>query len=82
MQRSPYFDLYVVLAITGTALVLTLAGIESILLRVLFLVPLVLFVLFRQFKVSRAEVQGARLEHEPQGRLERHPGNRVSLTAS
>jgi DNA processing protein len=44
--------------------------------------PLLVDELIRQCQASTAEVQRALLELELDGRLERHPGNRVSLTAS
>jgi DNA processing protein len=43
--------------------------------------PLLVDELIRQCRASTAEVQRALLELELDGRLERHPGNRVSLTA-
>jgi DNA processing protein len=42
--------------------------------------PLLVDELIRQCQASTAEVQRALLELELDGRLERHPGNRVSLT--
>ena len=42
--------------------------------------PLLVDELIRQCRASTAEVQRALLELELDGRLERHPGNRVSLT--
>jgi DNA processing protein len=44
--------------------------------------PLLVDELIRQCQASTAEVQRALLELELDGRLERHPGNRVSLAAS
>jgi DNA processing protein len=44
--------------------------------------PLLVDELIRQCRASTAEVQRALLELELDGRLERHPGNRVSLAAS
>ena len=44
--------------------------------------PLLVDELIRQCQASTAEVQRALLELELEGRLERHPGNRVSLAAS
>ena len=44
--------------------------------------PLLVDELIRQCQASTAEVQRALMELELDGRLERHPGNRVSLTAS
>jgi DNA processing protein len=44
--------------------------------------PLLVDELIRQCQASTAEVQRALLELELDGRLERHPGNRVSLSAS
>ena len=41
--------------------------------------PLAVDELIRQCHASPAEVQDALLELELEGRLERHPGNRVSL---
>jgi DNA processing protein len=43
--------------------------------------PLLVDELIRQCRASTAEVQRALLELELDGRLERHPGNRVSLAA-
>jgi DNA processing protein len=43
--------------------------------------PLLVDELIRQCQASTAEVQRALLELELDGRLERHPGNRVSLAA-
>jgi DNA processing protein len=43
--------------------------------------PLLVDELIRQCQASTAEVQRALLELELDGRLERHPGNRVSLSA-
>ena len=43
--------------------------------------PLLVDELIRQCQASTAEVQRALMELELDGRLERHPGNRVSLTA-
>jgi DNA processing protein len=42
--------------------------------------PLQVDELIRQCQASTAEVQRALMELELDGRLERHPGNRVSLT--
>ncbi len=42
--------------------------------------PLLVDELIRQCQASTAEVQRALMELELDGRLERHPGNRVSLT--
>ena len=44
--------------------------------------PLLVDELIRQCRASTAEVQRALMELELDGRLERHPGNRVSLAAS
>jgi DNA processing protein len=44
--------------------------------------PLLVDELIRQCQASTAEVQRALMELELDGRLERHPGNRVSLAAS
>jgi DNA processing protein len=44
--------------------------------------PLLVDELIRQCEASTAEVQRALLELELDGRLERHPGNRVSLAAT
>jgi predicted Rossmann fold nucleotide-binding protein DprA/Smf involved in DNA uptake len=44
-------------------------------------VPLLVDELVRQCHASTAEVQRALLELELDGRLERHPGNRVSLAS-
>jgi DNA processing protein len=44
--------------------------------------PLLVDELIRQCQASTAEVQRALLELELDGRLERHPGNRVSLAIS
>jgi DNA processing protein len=44
--------------------------------------PLLVDKLIRQCQASTAEVQRALLELELDGRLERHPGNRVSLAAN
>jgi DNA processing protein len=44
--------------------------------------PLLVDELIRQCQASTAEVQRALMELELDGRLERHPGNRVSLTAN
>jgi DNA processing protein len=44
--------------------------------------PLLVDELIRQCRASTAEVQRALMELELDGRLERHPGNRVSLVAS
>jgi DNA processing protein len=41
--------------------------------------PLLVDELIRQCHASTAEVQRALLELELEGRIERHPGNRVSL---
>jgi DNA processing protein len=46
------------------------------------LVPLLVDELIRQCHASTAEVQRALLELELDGRLERHPGNRVSLASA
>jgi DNA processing protein len=43
--------------------------------------PLLVDELIRQCRASTAEVQRALMELELDGRLERHPGNRVSLAA-
>ena len=43
--------------------------------------PLLVDELIRQCQASTAEVQRALMELELDGRLERHPGNRVSLAA-
>ncbi|MDF2781725.1 MAG: processing protein DprA, partial [Geminicoccaceae bacterium] len=44
--------------------------------------PLLVDELIRQCHASTAEVQQALLELELDGRLERHPGNRVSLASA
>jgi DNA processing protein len=44
--------------------------------------PLLVDELIRQCHASTAEVQRALLELELDGRLERHPGNRVSLASA
>jgi DNA processing protein len=44
--------------------------------------PVLVDELIRQCRASTAEVQRALMELEVDGRLERHPGNRVSLAAS